>query len=196
VQQRFYRFKADCYLFILDGQAFIKNESQECTIKPHQGVWLEADSNNKLVPLSNQLNCLLVHVREPQHDTLFNEYMRVQSTGTASKSISTSNNNQWILSEHPNVRIEIELLPKQHDEPLHYHRYTQRFIVSLTDTIKINCGDQENSLEPKESLLILAKSKHKIVNQNSHSAQILSFYFPRAKRDKVFVVGKKDVTKT
>ncbi len=191
VQQRFYRFTTDCYLFVLDGQAFLQNQNQECTIKPNQGVWLEAESNNKLVPLSNQLNCLLVKVRGAPLDTPFNEYMRVQSTGTANKSLTASNNNQWVLSEHPNVKIEVELLPEQHNEPLHYHRFAQQFIVSLTDTITITQPERETTLSPKEGLLILAKSKHKIVNNNAHSAQILNVYSPRAKHDKVLVLGKK-----
>jgi len=189
-QQRFYHFSTDCYLFALDGQAFIQNNDQECSVKANQGVWLEAGVAHKLVPISGRFECLLLVIEECQHNSLFTEFMRVQSTGTATKSVSNSDSTRWALSDHPKVKIEIELLPKKHQEPIHYHRFTKQFLVSLTDTIQVKNKDQESTLEPKQSLLIASKHKHSIINNNDHSAQILNFYTPRVKKDRVLVISK------
>ncbi len=190
IQQRFYHFQTDCYLFVLDGQAFIQNHTLECSVKINQGIWMEAGSFNKLVPISNRFECILLVVEEHQHDATFDEYMRVQSSGTAKKSTSNSDSTRWELSNHPKVKIEIELLPKNHQEPIHYHRFTKQFLISLTDTIQVKNKDVESTLLPKQSLLIEKKHKHSIINNNNHSVQTLNFYTPRVKKDRVLVIGK------
>ncbi|MFT2111915.1 cupin domain-containing protein [Marinomonas sp. 2405UD68-3] len=190
IQQRFYHFSTDCYLFALDGQAFIQNSTQECSVKVNQGVWLEAETIHKLVPISGRFECLLLVTEECQHDSLFTEFMRVQSTGTAIKLESNPDSTRWVLSDHPKVKIEIELLPKKHQELIHYHRFTKQFLVSLTDTIQVKNKDQESTLEPKQSVLISPKHKHSIINNNDHSAQILNFYTPRMTKDCVLVISK------
>mgnify|MGYP000259431876 CR=1 FL=1 len=190
VQQRFYRYTTDCYLFILDGQAFIQNGDQERSIKKHQGVWLKAGSNNKLVPISHRFECLIVTFQNSTAASTFTEFMQVQSTGTAEKSNSPPSNTRWILSSHPLVKIEIELIPKKCHGPLQYHRSTQKFLVSLTDTIQIIQTGKEHVLEAKSGLIFTPNSKHKIINNNEHSVQILNIYSPRVDRDKVLVINK------
>lgn len=190
VQTRFYQFPTDAYLYSVTGQVFIENQQQESLLKQNQGIWLKAESIHKVVLLSAQATLLIVVCQHDNPSDPTIDYLQPQSSGTASKISQTSPASRWLLSQHPNVKIELELLPENYQEHLHYHRYTEQFVVNLSDQIVIHGAADAVCLRHGEAYLIPAKQQHRISNPTNQAIQLLSFYTPKPIRDRVLVLKK------
>lgn len=190
VQQRFYRYPKDTYVYLLKGQAYLNDAESEVLLKENQGLWLQANKVYRLVCLSSQVDLLIIHCPITNSADSFTAYLKPHSSGSGKRISSKSPVNRWILSQHPQVHIELESIPANYNEHLHYHRQSNQIIVNLNEHLIIEHDHKWLALRKFRGYIINSKTRHKIINPMNKISHVLSIYTPPQKKDRVLVVSK------
>ena len=179
-------FPFDSLLTVTDGQVFLESPVEETSLKANQAVWLSHNQAIRCVAVS-PIARIFVVVFNGQNTRNQDRFERFAS-GTEHKHELSSGVTHWRVDNKDFGKIEWVMLPARYQEPAHYLKESEEFILPLNhDHSLCVVFEEEETLHPiNESGLVIAQSQSRsLINTASKPITYLSVISPYPKHSRI-----------
>ena len=96
-----------------------------------------------------------------------------------------SNCQSWVMVDSPQLSVKQELMPPNTKEQLHHHNQAQQFFFILKGTATFYIDGRKQTVNEKQGISIMPKSKHYIANESNTELEFLVISQPSTNNDRI-----------
>ena len=185
---RFYQAPEKCFIFVLAGDLFLKNQDNEIQLKKHQGCWLPSNSITVATLLSPHVKLCIITLSantDPVDNTVAFHKL---SSGNIRSFPERNGVIHWPLYQGEDAVISIQLYPAHYKETPYYHKKTDQYLLCLEGELAISINKQAFKLCPSIGLYIPKMTRKALFNHNSTSITVLSVTTPYPEKGRVLAL--------
>ena len=191
---RFYHHQADTFLFIIRGELYLQqsnqqNSEQETALKQHQGIWLTAQTLNRVTLLTPAVEFCLIRLKKTDQTELNNSFTKV-SSGTVKSVLGRSHIKTWPLWQGEAGQIALELYPPQFKETLYYQKTATQYLLPLNGIAFISNDKKVPKACPNFGKVIARKEPRAILNPSNKSITVLSIMTAQNTKGRILLLTK------
>ncbi|TDO99678.1 hypothetical protein [Marinomonas balearica] len=186
-------YPSDAFIFVVEGQLFLRTTDEENSLKAHQGSWLYYQNACQIVMLSENAKYLVFELKKQFTDS--QKQMTKVANGQAQKHKDKDGLLHWTLSESDFSRFEVLFFPPNYKSARHYFKNSAQYLFNLgqgRQSIELIGGQSEPMNIPDFGLFLNTKESLSFVNVKHASIPVLRVFTPPPKSGRVFVLKKSD----
>jgi hypothetical protein len=202
IPTRFYHHQADTFLFLIKGELYLQQSTQqnpqsceqETVLKQHQGIWLTAQTINSITLLTPAIELCLIRLKKTDPAELSNSFKKI-SSGTVESVLGRSHIKTWPLWHGKAGQITLELYPPQFKETLYYQKSATQYILPLNGITFISNENKVPKACPSLGKVIARREPRALSNPSSETITVLSIMTAQNPIGRILLLTKPE-TKT
>ncbi|REG84186.1 hypothetical protein [Marinomonas pollencensis] len=185
---RFYQAPEKCFIFVLSGDLFLKNQDNEIQLKKHQGSWLPSDSITVATLLSPQVTLCVINLSDAHAATEKAIAFHKVSSGSSDSFADKNGITTWPLYQGADAAISIHLYPAHYKDTPYYHKKTDQYLICLEGELAISTNKQAFKLCPSIGQYLPRMTRKALFNHNRKSITVLSITTPYPEKGRVLAL--------
>lgn len=164
---RFYQNQVDTFCFVVKGEIYLQQTSQETNIKQHQGIWLDTDTLNTATLLTPKVELCFIQFDKTKSKAI--KPLEKVSSGTVESKLGRNNLKVWPLWQGESGNIYLELYPPHYKETLYYPKVATQYILPLSGTPYISSAPNKYQACDRLGKVLFRKEPRAVLNPSNDS---------------------------
>lgn len=196
---RFYHHSADTFVFVIKGELYLSqipeeyshrnDEDNQTILKAHQGIWLAAQSMNKVTLLSPAVELCIVRLN-PNHAIDSSDDFKKVSSGNVASLVGRNRIQVWPLWQGKTGQISLELYPPHYKETLYYEKSSTQYILPLKGHALITKDKKTAEVCPTSGKVIPQKEPRAMINPTNESIVLFSIITSKPNNGRVLLLKR------